>query len=89
MIYAILWLVGSGFVGWLSMSRGRGFLLGFVASLALSPAIGLAIVMVLKPTEEIRREEIKEEERIRAEVRDEIERERRGRRSWPPDDRNG
>lgn len=74
----IAWIIFAPLVGVLSSERGTGFWTGFLPSLAFSPVVGLIIVLVLRKPDGVRRAEIEKEERMRAEVRAQIEAEARG-----------
>lgn len=46
-LWGMVWLFVAVLVGWVAEERGRGFGLGFILSLVLSPLLGILIVMAL------------------------------------------
>ncbi len=50
--YAVFALIFSLIIGSISQNKGRGFAVGFVSSLLLTPVIGIVIVLVMSPDKE-------------------------------------
>ena len=73
MLYFIFWIVFSVVVGALGTDKSAGFWGGFIASLILSPLIGLIIVLASGPSKKIREERIRAEEILRKKIRKEID----------------
>ena len=80
----ILWTILCFVVGGLANARGRSGVGFFFLSVVLSPLIGLLILLVAGKSGDLRTQEVEAEERLRADVRRQIEAEERARRGEPP-----
>lgn len=69
----IAWLVLSALVGWLASSKGRSGFVGFLVAALMSPLIGLIIYLAIGEGAGAKMARIYEEERIRDQVRREMD----------------
>jgi len=72
MIYAIIWVVLSLVIGGWGADKSIGWGGGFFISLFFSPVIGVIACAVSEPNKKLREKRIREEEQIRAQAREDI-----------------
>lgn len=75
--FVFFWVFLSALVGVLASAYGRSPVAYAAVALLISPVLGLAVVLIAGRTDAARAARIEEEERMRADARARIERERR------------
>lgn len=57
-IIGVIWIVLSMIIGCVTSEKGKGFFLGFISSLFLSPIVGFIIAQIICPSEMLNQKEL-------------------------------